>query len=889
MSFPSTGSVSVAAGALILALTACGGGGGGGAKNEQGSSQPKILAIVPGATSFAVTWSTVDKIGSNPVAHYKLYYDTDGFSPPYEGKGAAEGDSPIDVGNVSTFKLTNLPPGTQYFFQVTAVDGGGNETPFSGACQRHTGGFGWAQDFGTFASFGTGDYLQGGLVGDFNADSIPDVLVFETHSFLHTVGLGTGANGVWQYAFTKGSSSSANAPLLEASDFNDDGIMDYLTLYYAGSGITQAVVARGGGVNGRGDGTFAPFSSTTIAPTGTYVNPFALVKDLDNDGIEDVVFTALDTNHYPYTGFVSRIMGSGQDGRGDGTFGSYLRTELNYAYVAGMAGGDLNDDGNVDLVVASYADYPTYLSTYTVMFGDGTGGFTMGREYKDYVGTQTHPAVVDLNGDHILDIAAPGFVLYGRGTPGHNNGDFDPPVAIYGGAPADINGDAVEDLVGLTGATLGNPLRPEGDPVFFKGPAGRLVGDLDHDGIDDTVYFNGQFTFYFNLGLGNGGRGEGYFDSSCPPRSDANGQPQCVATGDLNEDGILDYAVAYEDTSVLSVFLGVKEDGGNNGNGTFVGGGDYAVGGRVSALVIADLSGDGIPDLAAVSPDQDTVQVLVGKPSSVGRGTGALALVGSYGVGQKPVALGVADLNGDRLADLVVANQRSNDVSVLLGKGGGKYHAARTFRAGKGPVAMAIGDFNGDRIADVATANEAGDDVTVLLGKGTRGRGDGKFLDPVSYPVGRGPSAIAAGDLNRDAIADLVVTNAGDDSVSVLIGRGKNGVGTGSFEATSASACGGRPASIVIGDFNTDGIPDAVVRCEGARDIEVLFGEGHDGRGTGRLAQAGSNVYPIPGVPSALAAGDIDGDGMLDLMVAQEGSKALEVLFGLGVLYHKHR
>ena len=89
-----------------------------------------------------------------------------------------------------------------------------------------------------------------------------------------------------------------------------------------------------------------------------------------------------------------------------------------------------------------------------------------------------------------------------------------------------------------------------------------------------------------------------------------------------------------------------------------------------------------------------------------------------YGVGQSPFAVAVGDFNGDGHADLAVANEGSDTVTILLGDGSGHFTTATgsPIAVGDNPFGLAVGDFNGDGIADLAVANESSNTVTHLAG-----------------------------------------------------------------------------------------------------------------------------------------------------------------------------
>src|SRR5439155_697618 len=142
-------------------------------------------------------------------------------------------------------------------------------------------------------------------------------------------------------------------------------------------------------------------------------------------------------------------------------------------------------------------------------------------------------------------------------------------------------------------------------------------------------------------------------------------------------------------------------------------------------------------------------------------------------VGANPGSIAVGDFNGDGNQDLAVANPNASSVSVLLGNGDGTFPAAQRLDAGTGPFSIAVGDFNRDRVPDLAVAHQDSNSVSVLLGNG-----DGTFQAAQSFDVGTAPVAIAVGEFNapvprglamrRKEAQDLVVTNSGSDSISVL-------------------------------------------------------------------------------------------------------------------------
>ena len=150
----------------------------------------------------------------------------------------------------------------------------------------------------------------------------------------------------------------------------------------------------------------------------------------------------------------------------------------------------------------------------------------------------------------------------------------------------------------------------------------------------------------------------------------------------------------------------------------------------------------------------------------------------TYAVGSRPAEARMADLSGDGKPDLVVENYNSNTVSVLLGNGDGTLAPKVDYATAAGPWSMAIGDVNGDGKTDVVTGNYAASSASVLISNG-----DGTFQAKVDYTTGTGtnPECLRMGDVNGDGDLDIFTANASTNNASVLI---NNGDGTFGAPAT---------------------------------------------------------------------------------------------------------
>jgi type II secretory pathway component GspD/PulD (secretin) len=245
-----------------------------------------------------------------------------------------------------------------------------------------------------------------------------------------------------------------------------------------------------------------------------------------------------------------------------------------------------------------------------------------------------------------------------------------------------------------------------------------------------------------------------------------------------------------------------------------------------------------------------------------------------YPVGKAPSFVASADLRGGGTPDLVVANSVDNNIEVLQNNGSGGFTAQTPVDVGTDPAAIATGDFDGDTHLDLAVANNGSNTISILLGKG-----DDTFTAGTPVPTGNSPVAVVAADFH-DSVAgsplDLAVANQGDNTISIFAGKGD---GTFPPSATSPTLltlpAGSEPTALVAADFNGDGHLDLAVAEQGTNVVTIFLGNG-DG-----TFKAGVD-YPTGKSPVSVAAGDFDGDNILDLAVANHADNTVTVLLGKG-------
>lgn len=660
-------------------------------------------------------------------------------------------------------------------------------------------------------------------------------------------------------------------------DFNGDGRTDVAA---ATTGDAVSILLA------RPEGAFE-----ASAPTPTGDNPADLrAVDLDGDGDVDLV------TGNRFSDDVSVLLNNG-----DGTF------QLPVSYLIGpdvltVTAGDFDGDLIPDLAAASQDD-----GTVTILLGNGDGSFASGQTFASGL-SPNDLATGDFDGDGTLDlVSADGgsrrLTIYhgnGDGTftqlATRNTGTFGPSRI----AAADVSGDGVTDIVAsfLAGDDVGIYLG-NGNGTFAPGveipvgqdPFGVALADVNADGWPDVVVGN-DFDEGVAVLLGQGGGAFG------PPQAIPAGlRVEDVVVGDLTGNGVLDIATANFLSQDASLLFGL-------GDGTFEGHevAEVAFGSAPYVPILADLDLDGALDLVTVNNFSDDLSLRLGD------GTGSFTPESYLGAGTCPIDGAAVDMDGDGLLDLVAANECGGDVSVLLNIGDGGFGTETRFPASTCPLAIAAADFDGDTFQDLVTANECSNNVSVLLGDGAGG-----LLAPQLLPVGSAPVDVATGDFDGDGEIDLVIANRGTSDASVLLGNGDGTFATEQRVDFGAACC---PVAIVPLHLGPDGVLDLAVA--NVSELSILLGNGDgtfslqpgipisdpvsagvadvnlDGWDDVLIVRIWDDVSVFPSngdgtfgiqqrfgagfFSEGVAAGDLDGDGLPDLAVANSASDDVSVL-----------
>jgi hypothetical protein len=331
----------------------------------------------------------------------------------------------------------------------------------------------------------------------------------------------------------------------------------------------------------------------------------------------------------------------------------------------------------------------------------------------------------------------------------------------------------------------------------------------------------------------------------------AGTNPSAAKVGDLDGDGLNDIAVVNRQGDLQLFF--------NNGAGSFQRvslNGLWPSSANTRDVDIGDLNSDGRNDLAvAFSTQTGALSVLLNQ------GGRSFAAPINYNSCNSSNGIAIGDLDRDGDNDLADISQ-CNSSGILLNNGHGSFALSGAYGGGEGSSSIALVDLNQDGSKDIAYLNDSS--VTILMNNG-----NATFSAPRMYWVWDMASDLAVGDFDGDGHADIATVNAYYGLVFILI-NGGDGEMISYSEIPSGSNA---PTGIVVGDFNGDGRPlDFALISGGANSLTVFLNQGYYIYGI-------SNAISVGQFPVDVAAGNLDGDPLPDLVTVNQGSGSITVLF----------
>ena len=346
-----------------------------------------------------------------------------------------------------------------------------------------------------------------------------------------------------------------------------------------------------------------------------------------------------------------------------------------------------------------------------------------------------------------------------------------------------------------------------------------------------------------------------------------------VLIGDIDGDGKPDIIISNNLSTTIFVYRNISSTGSISA-GSFASPVSFTTGSNPAQIAIGDIDGDGKPDLAVTNIGSAFVSVFLNTstPGSISFNSQvpiSVSTIQSYGIA-------IRDIDGDGKADLIVGNYSTNNLSVFRNisiPGTISFSSASIFTVAGASRGLTLGDLDGDGKPDIINTNSFASSVSVL--RNTSVPGTISFSGHIEFSTGLNPYGVTIGDIDGDGHLDIITANNGTTTISVLRNTFP-GVGTITLAGNVDFTVSSSPWWVAIGDIDGDSHPDLVCTNRGGNTISVLRNTATSGSITaGSLAS--QVVFNTGNAPVTVAVGDLDGDGKADLAVTSYNSSTVSI------------
>ena len=554
--------------------------------------------------------------------------------------------------------------------------------------------------------------------------------------------------------------------------------------------------------------------------------------DVNNDGLPDIVI-----GNHGQPNLLYLNLGGGQFYEG-----AMIGNEAENT--SSIALGDINGNGALDIVVGNIN------GINKIYFNDGTGKFAASVNISETIYNTRSIALGDVNNDGHLDIILGNYGTTNRLYLNHGGGDFGTGEDITNASMdtlsvvlGDVNADGYPDLVTGNwaqpnrlylndtqgGFILGYDIAEDSDPTNVVALAdvnnnGKLDIIAGNYGTENCVYFNQENNQWKRTVL-----------------SADTLLTTGLCTGDMDGDGLVDVITA-DDALNIHVYFGL-------GDGTFTRRSAIAEEAHVpSSVVVADFSTDGRLDILSGSFSDPPCLFINRGCSNPFRMAQRYPLNVS---GENTTSLALHDIDGDGHADIVAGKMRQPNVIYLNNGRGDFLPAVAISNDSHATTSIAIGDVTEDGLPDIVAGNMQEENVLYI------NKGSMAWESMAISNDKLGTTSVALGDINGNGFLDVVVGNLGDVNQLFL------NAGNGTFKMGMDIAKDTHDTfSVVLGDVNGDGRLDLVVGNYGAPNRLYL----NSGGAYPFSDIEGMNISPDSHNTLSIALGDLNGDGLLDVV-----------------------